>query len=504
MPLTRSNCPFFDIKHIFLLALLPIAIVETACANSAAQEAGRRGPSQSGTPVVIGPVVTVNGATADDRDVVITLNPCQGETPGNVLGVSEQAETPRKVTAFVSKLRDPDPKVRACAARQLGYLGAEAKDALPHVIRRMREEEHSGVSVNLSEAFWAIGPDTKSTVDEWLKSLRDDDAEVRYYAAFALGFYKPLPSRQKEVGAALAAATRDKDGGVRWMAVRGLVRLGPSAADAVPDLLAILLDEKSPLRSLAALALGNIGPQAEVAAPDLLKVVYTTKDSNLYTFASIALGRIGPAVVPLLAKDLKSNKILLILDVLQNLAPNGAPLVVEALRMNDKQVRGKALDIIWRFGPAAEPAVPLLVKELKDDDKDLRFKATAALKYLGPVAKAAAPALMVALDDKDDFVQCYVAEALGALGPEGAPAVPKLLRLMSLPVEGERDRPQRCAAEALMQMGPETKALVPPEMVRRVTEYNAWLKSMGPKIGDEDDPTRPKPKAKKATAPSDW
>ena len=288
----------------------------------------------------------MDGETADDPDIMISLNPCKGETPGDVLGVSEQVETPRRVTAFTGKLRDPDPKVRACAARQLSYLGAEAKDALPHIIKRMREEEHDGVKVNLSDALWAIGPDTKSTVDEWLKALRDDDAEVRFYAAFALGYYRPHPARQDEVVGALAAATGDKDGGVCWMAVRGLMRMGPSAADAVPDLLAILLDEKSPLRNLAALALGNIGPQAEDAAPELLKVVYTTKDHMLYLSASIALGRIGPAVVPLLAKDLKTDKTLRILDVLKNLAPNGAPLVVEALRMNNKEVRGKALDIV--------------------------------------------------------------------------------------------------------------------------------------------------------------
>jgi HEAT repeat protein len=230
----------------------------------------------------------------------------------------------------------------------------------------------------------------------------------------------------------------------------------------------------------------------------LLKVVYTTRDYTLYTSATIALGRIGPAVVPLLAKDLKTDKALRVLDVLQHLKPDGAPLVVEALQMKDKKVRGKALNIIWQFGAAAEPAVPLLVKELKDDDKDLRQGAAYALYILGPVAKAAAPALMAALGDVDDLVQCYAAQALGGVGPEGVSAVPELRRLMSLPIEGERDVPQRCAAEALMKMGPETRSLVPPEMAKRVEEFNASVADIGADY--RVDETRPKPKEKKEEA----
>lgn len=440
----------------------------------------------------------MDGKTVDDHETTISLNPCKGETPGDVLGVSEQGEAPKRVAAFVGKLRDADPKARACAARQLGYMGAEARDALPHIIRRMGEEEHDGVGVNLSEALWAIGPDTRATADEWLESLRAEDAEVHFYAAFALGYYRPHPARQKQVVGALAAATRDEDGGVRWMAVRGLMRLGPGAADAVPDLLALMLDEKNPSRHLAALAIGNIGPQAEGAASELLKVLYTTQDFTLFTSASLALGRIGPAVVPLLAKDIKTDKALRALDVLQHLAPHGAPLVVEALRSKNKEVRAKALDIVWQYGPAAEPAVPLLAKELKDDEKDLRQDAAHALYILGPVAKAAAPALMAALGDEDDLVQCYAAQALGGVGPEGTPAVPELRRLMSLPVNGERDMPQRCAAQALMQMGPETRALVPPEMAKRVEEFNALMADIG--ADRHVDETRPKPKGKKEAA----
>lgn len=114
----------------------------------------------------------MDGKTVDDRDITISLNPCKDETPGDVLGVSEKGATPQSVTAFITKLRDPDPKARACAARQLGYFGAEAKDALPHIVKRMREEEHDGVSVNLSQALWAV-PQLRQMMERPMKDDRD-------------------------------------------------------------------------------------------------------------------------------------------------------------------------------------------------------------------------------------------------------------------------------------------------------------------------------------------
>jgi HEAT repeat protein len=504
MLLTRDNASL-DISSIILLVLMISALPEIACTQSkpTEQNAVTSGARQGNPPRGGTGVASVTLTSADDGEVMITLNPCKGETPGNVLGISEQLETARRVAGFVAKLRDPAPKTRACAARQLGYLGAEAKDALPHIIKRMREEEHAGASVNVSEALWSIGPDTKLTIDEWLESLHAVDADVRLYAAFALGYYRPHPARQKEIVRALANATRDRDRTVRWMAVQGLVRLGPSASEAMTELLVILLDEKSPLRHRAATALGNIGPQAEIVAPQLLKVLYTTEDFTLYISTKIALGRIGPAaIVPLLKKDFDQTKALRILDVLQHLAPNGVQLLVEALSMKNKEVRAKALDIVWHFGPAAAPAVPLMIKELKDSDKDLREKAAMALSMLGPTAKASAPALLKALRDKESIVQCYAAQALGGLGADAAPAVPELQRLMNLPLEGEREIPQRCAAEALIKMGPETKALVPPQMVKRVEEFNRMIRSLD--RSSEIDETKPKPKEKKEAPPREY
>src|SRR5437763_8131556 len=84
---SHNNSSFFGFRPILLSALMFAAIVETACAQnkSVGQDIGTAGTSRG-----MGVVVTVDGETADDPDIMISLNPCKGETPGDVLGVSEQ------------------------------------------------------------------------------------------------------------------------------------------------------------------------------------------------------------------------------------------------------------------------------------------------------------------------------------------------------------------------------------------------------------------------------
>jgi HEAT repeat protein len=480
-----------SLKLICFLALGHALFINTGCGQEKQANEKTKGNSTTSATVEVR-VTGVNGS--GERDITITLYPCKGEQPGNVLGISEQLETPQRVAAFIKKLSEPDPKVRACAAKQLGYIGTEAKDAVPNLIKLLRDEEDRGVGVNISEALGDIGPETKSTVPERLEMIKDQDVYIRLYGAFALGYYKPHISREKEVVKALTSAAKDKDGSVRWMAVRGLSRLGPIAKDSVPTLIEILKDQKDPLRLHAAMALGNIGPEAATAVPALLDTLYNASDYGLYISIAIALGRIGPITLPLLEKELKTKHTLLILDVLRHMGPSGTALVVEALRMPNKQVRKKAIETLQWCCPAAESAIDSLVQALKDEDKEIRQDAASALKSLGKVAQTAIPALTAALKDKDDLVQCWAAEALGAIGPTAKPAVPELLRLMKLPVQGERDMPQRCAAEGLMTMSSETKALVPAHMIKRVEEWNAIIRSTS--VFDSDE-TKPKPKEKK-------
>jgi HEAT repeat protein len=70
---------------------------------------------------------------------------------------------------------------------------------------------------------------------------------------------------------AIAAATRDDNGAVRWEAVRALGAIGPAAASAIPELVEVVRTDPMGYGSDAAEALANIGAPAVVSLPDLEK-----------------------------------------------------------------------------------------------------------------------------------------------------------------------------------------------------------------------------------------
>jgi HEAT repeat protein len=466
---------------------------------------GGRATTLIAEPMLVGPTELVprsGAAPAEDPETVIFSYPCKGETPGNVLGVSEQWEMPARVAGFIKKLDEPVLKTRACAAKQLGYLGPDAKDAVPHLIKLVYNEKNKGVWIHVEKALWEIGPgrpfpelkESKSNLAELVELSKSPDVYVRLYATFTLGYYKPVAD-QKVFVAALIAATSDQDNFVRWMALTGLGRLGPIAKDAVPVLLQSLKSENPALRERATIALGGIGPDAAEAAPALLKQMENGQDYRAYYDSVFALAHIGPTILPLLEPAMKIDPFK-VLDILEHMRPGGAPLVIEAMHSKNKEVQKKAIKIIGWFGQAAEPAVPLLIAALKDPDRDIRVAAGNSLEYLGPVARAAVPALTAALNDKDDLIQCTAATALGGIGPNARSAVPELQRLLNLPVK-DTDFLQRCAAKGLMEMSPETRALVPADLIKSIDDETTRRRlSILSFATDATDETRPKPKPK--------
>ena len=81
-------------------------------------------------------------------------------------------------------------------------------------------------------------------------------------------------------------------------------------------------------------------------------------------------------------------------DALTRIGPPAVPMLVEALRGTDGEVRRQACEVLMRMGPDARGAVPELVRLLDDQDEELRRMAATALGRIGPDAGEAVPALM--------------------------------------------------------------------------------------------------------------
>lgn len=120
--------------------------------------------------------------------------------------VSLAAPKADDVPPLIAKLKDKDAKVRAEAAKEIGYIGS------------------------VKAAF------TKSAVAPLIDVLKDSDANVRKEAASALGEIKP---DRKLAIPALTEMLKDKDNGVRAAAATALGNFGAASKDALPMLMDI-------------------------------------------------------------------------------------------------------------------------------------------------------------------------------------------------------------------------------------------------------------------------
>jgi HEAT repeat protein len=91
---------------------------------------------------------------------------------------------------------------------------------------------------------------------KWAEALRAPDAKVRKRAAFTLGNIGPS---DPAVLPALVWALRDADAGVRCEAILALLKYGPGAGEAVPELTeAREKDREAKVRAYAAKALEKL------------------------------------------------------------------------------------------------------------------------------------------------------------------------------------------------------------------------------------------------------
>lgn len=217
----------------------------------------------------------------------------------------------------------------------------------------------------------------------------------------------------------------------RVEAARTLAKLGPQAANVVPDLIAQLKrlkgDELEPIQEAVVDALGAIGSAAKPALPTLATVVGRTTDIDL---------AVKQATKQILAaddtRDLKA--------------------LIEQTSSRDAGVRLRAVKTLGGLKADAVVAVPALTVALGDADADVRRAAIAALRLVQPAAKASKElieAIAVDLKDPDADVRLVAVRTLAKLGPAAAAALPALEPLVNDPDKDVR----RAVADAVAKIG---------------------------------------------------
>lgn len=211
------------------------------------------------------------------------------------------------------------------------------------------------------------------------------------------------------VVAALIAALRDSDAGVRQAAARSLGNLeDPRATEA---LIVALRDTDVEVRRAAAQALGNIEDRRATAG---LSAALKDADAEVRQSAAWALGNIeDPATAVALTRALSDESQEVRKSAawaLGQLELSAAPdELIAAMRDRDPEVRRAAVEAVGQMGDPR--AVSALRGLMGDPDAEVR---RGAVEALGQIHDAAAmQALLDAMNSKDAEVRRLAAEALG-------------------------------------------------------------------------------------------
>jgi HEAT repeat protein len=323
--------------------------------------------------------------------------------------------------------------------------------------------------------------------------LSDADGELRAWAAFAAGKLGPaVAPLAAELRTAigdpewtvrvLAAAALTHDPAERQAAIRvwqreleragdaggthrqSLVALAEDSSPAPSFWITALRSEDPDLRRTAIHTLGRLGPSAREALPALLAVL-NDPDVHVDALDAIHLIDSGPSTASLLLKALSRPDWAVreaAFEYLGDLGSNAAsavPFLLERIRRNDGSTH--AALALMRIGSDAAAA---LISGLDDASPDLRAWAAWTLGGLGRPAIAAVPALLRRLEDADALVRAAAVEAFGRIGAPASIALPALDRMHDDPDEPVRRLSRFAARRIGMPVAPVAPLRAAPEL----------------------------------------
>jgi HEAT repeat protein len=291
-------------------------------------------------------------------------------------------------------LSSDDAVVRAYAADQFTSMDSTPAEIVPALKAGLGDAD-TAARLKMAEALWIQTKDP-AALAVVLECLADPSATVRCNAARALGMN--FPAKQAGVVDGLVKALRDSDDLVSIDAAEALGRLGPDAAAAVPELVAVVSDpdRDEGLHSAAIEALGLMGPAA-VNAVDVVRKRVGDLNPYVRVHACLALWHIAGEKA-------------------------GGDVLVESLQSRNPRVRIVAAEALGR--QKDERSIATLREILKDallSNRDSvaneRFMIARALGRLGPMAAPAKQDLLELQNDRDPIMRATVADTVRRMEP---------------------------------------------------------------------------------------
>ena len=338
--------------------------------------------------------------------------------------------------------------LRLNAAIAIGKIGKPAVPALRELLGGTNKDARF-------YAIWAlgwVGPDAADAAPDLIKAMADKDDNIRRKAAYSLGRIAASPKKTIDV---LLAAFKDPHEDVRQAASDALAKFGK---DAVPGLLEALKDTDVKVRLQAARAVHEMGTDAKDAAP-LLRDLLLAKDSgNEVNDYAQALSKLGKAGVPALIdafKDDRANVQQAAFAALHQSGADAVPALVDALGDKKATVRRLAAQVLMPLRVSDKSVVTALAYAIKNDDDDsVRQICVQCIAQLGVSGKLAAPALVHALSDSNNQVRFQAFYALQNMGENARDGLLKALN-------NKDDRIRINTAALMLQVNVEANTALP-------------------------------------------
>jgi HEAT repeat protein len=319
----------------------------------------------------------------------------------------------KAVPALISVLKEGDVKARGHAAYALAMIGPPAKNAADELARAMQDED-PGLT---SQAAYALGKLGSAGGPAALKVLQTGEAKSSVLAARALaGMKAPV----KGAAAPLLAALKKESTPQNQTAfIDALGSQGPSAAEAVPYLVELAQNGKTPPVHVVR-ALGGIGSGAKEAVPYLTEILKKKEPGPITLHAVQALGQIGvrsadisTALLDLMKEDSQPRMVLLeSLSKAGGVTKETLPALSQGMRDKDQTVRLYSAQLVGSVDPNDLSVVSVLVESLQNKDPKVRKLAAEVLLTVQPRDEAVLQALQEVARDADPAVRKAAESAL--------------------------------------------------------------------------------------------
>jgi HEAT repeat protein len=381
---------------------------------------------------VDGVVVTIEDVTERfDRDRRLAADLDSHDEAIRLRAVKALAATGDAPALLSNALSDESWRVRRVAAE--GMADGGGRDVVQTLIEALREHHRDPALLNA--ALTALARTREDVVMAIVELLALDDAEVRTYAALALGLIDDA-----RAAPALMDHLDDTDQNVRFHVIEALGRLGyRGAADAI----SAIAEAGDFFLSFAALdALAAIGEPA--VAPRLIPLL---KDESLRPAAAACLGALG-------AEDVAIPLAALIDDSRVNVGPIAVAIADVFARMEEEFGEGNLIADLARTALTPTSASVLTAAIPAASDEELR----ALVVVLSWMPFDGIDATLADLLSHG-AVRNVVAERLAQRGVLAAPFVEAVL------INGDEDSKQ-AAAYALGRLGSRSSAAKLVELLR--------------------------------------